>query len=141
MKPLIYNQHKVDQLLIGKLGRFHTLRINVVWLICEGSQELNIDKRLTLFLVQPMSFAHLVVPAGPSVHQCLQRTDLTYFDRIRSPLDKLVKLIARIYATVNCCVDTDSGGANAISAREAVCRYSLRFFVQFCLLASLLTRL
>ncbi len=101
MKPLTYNQHKVDQLLIGKLGRFYALRRNVVWLICQGSQELNIDKRLTLFLLQPMGFAHLVLPAGPSVHQCLQRTDITYFDRIRSPLDKLVKLITRIYTTVN----------------------------------------
>ena len=75
--------------------------MDVFWLICQGSQELNIDKRLTPFLVQPMSFAHLVVPTGPSFHQCLQRTDITYFDRIRSTLDKLVKFITRIYTTVN----------------------------------------
>jgi len=115
--------------------------MDVFWLICQGSQELNIDKRLTPFLVQPMSFAHLVVPTGPSFHQCLQRTDIAYFDPIRSPLDKLVKLITRIYAMVNVLRRHRFWGANAISAREAVCRYSSRFFVQFCLLASLLTRL
>ena len=100
MQPLIYNQHKVDQLLIGELGRFYALRINVVWLIWQGSQELNIDKGLTLFLFHPMSFAHLVIPAGPNVNQCLQRTDITYFNRGHSFFDKSVKLIACNYATI-----------------------------------------